>query len=61
MERLRAHPFFVGLGVLLFFTAAFGPLRSRLGDGAFILSNLLPLGFALLFGMRWGFAPLLAS
>ena len=54
MDRLRAHPFFAGLCLLLFFTAVFGPLHSRLGDGAFILSNLLPLGFALLFGMRWG-------
>ena len=55
LERLRAHPSFAGLCLLLFFTAVFGPLHTRLGDGAFILSNLLPLGFALLFGMRWGF------
>jgi signal transduction histidine kinase/ActR/RegA family two-component response regulator len=53
--RLRAHPFVAGFGLLLFFTAVFGPLHSRLGDGAFVLSNLLPLAFALLFGMRWGF------
>jgi two-component system, cell cycle sensor histidine kinase and response regulator CckA len=55
MGHLRAHPFVAGLCVLLFFTAAFGPLHSRLGDGAFVVCNLLPLGFALLFGMRWGF------
>lgn len=52
--RLRAHPVATGLGLLLFFTAAFGPLHGRLGDGAFVISNLLPLGFALLFGMRSG-------
>ncbi|HEX7505390.1 MAG TPA: response regulator [Polyangia bacterium] len=55
MGRLRAHPFVSGFGLLLFFTAIFGPLHTRLGDGAFVLSNLLPLAFALLFGMRWGF------
>jgi signal transduction histidine kinase/ActR/RegA family two-component response regulator len=56
LERLRAHPFAVGLCLLLFFTVVFGPLYARLGDGAFVLSNLLPLGFAFLFGMRWGFS-----
>ena len=54
MDRLRAHPFAASFCVLLLFTSVFGPLHTRLGDGAFVLSNLLPLGFALVFGMRWG-------
>jgi len=55
MDRLRAHPFAASFCVLLLFTALFGPLHTRLGDGAFVLSNLMPLGFAMVFGLRWGF------
>lgn len=54
LERLRVHPIGAGVVLLLFFTAGFGPLRNRLGEAAFVLGNLLPVGFALLFGLRWG-------
>lgn len=55
LGALRERPAIAGICFLLFFTTVFLPLHSRIGDGAFILSNLLPLLFALLFGMRWGF------
>jgi signal transduction histidine kinase/ActR/RegA family two-component response regulator len=56
LGSLRAHPAIASACFLLFFTTLFLPLHSRLGDGAFVISNLLPLLFGLLFGMRWGFA-----
>jgi signal transduction histidine kinase/ActR/RegA family two-component response regulator len=54
LARLRAHPIVASLCLLLLFIATFTPLHSRLGEGAFVLGNLFPLGFALVFGLRWG-------
>jgi two-component system cell cycle sensor histidine kinase/response regulator CckA len=52
--RIRSRPVAVALGFLLANTALFLSLYRWLGDGVFILSNLLPLLFAALFGMRAG-------
>ncbi len=52
--RIRSRPVAVALGLLLANTALFLSLYRWLGDGVFILSNLLPLFFAALFGMRAG-------
>jgi len=49
MRPVLAIPVF-----LLVFACALYLLHGRLGDGVFALCNLLPLLFALIYGMRWG-------
>jgi signal transduction histidine kinase/ActR/RegA family two-component response regulator len=51
---LLNRPLAAAIVSLAVFTAVFFPLRARLGDGAFIICNLLPLVFGALFGMGWG-------
>jgi signal transduction histidine kinase/ActR/RegA family two-component response regulator len=53
---IRSHPLAAALWFLAVFTLFFLALQSRLADGVFIISNLLPLVFGALFGMRWGLA-----
>src|SRR5512145_1191044 len=54
MQTLRSHPFAAALGSLAVFAAVFLPLYGPVGDGAYIICNLLPLVYASVCGMRWG-------
>ncbi len=53
---IRSYPLPAALCFLAVFSAVFLALQGRLADGVFIISNLLPLAFGALFGMRWGIA-----
>jgi signal transduction histidine kinase/ActR/RegA family two-component response regulator len=54
MDKIRARPAPAIPVFLLIFAAAIYLLHGRMGDGALALCNLLPLLFALIYGMRWG-------
>jgi two-component system cell cycle sensor histidine kinase/response regulator CckA len=56
MDRIRAHPALAFPVFLLLFFCALNVLHKRLGDGVFVFSNLLPVVFALIYGMKWGLA-----
>ena len=53
-QNFRLNPFVAVLGFFGLFSALFFALESRIGDGVMIIGNLLPLIFALLYGMKWG-------
>jgi signal transduction histidine kinase/ActR/RegA family two-component response regulator len=55
-KDIRSQPLAAAFCFLAAFSAFFFALQSRLGDGVFIISNLLPLAFGALFGMRRGIA-----
>lgn len=54
MDKIRSRPAVAIPVFLLFFFCALYLMIGRLGDGVFALGNLLPLLFALIYGMRWG-------
>jgi two-component system, cell cycle sensor histidine kinase and response regulator CckA len=54
IEAIRSHPLAAALAFLGLFAALFIPLYGPLGEGAFIICNVLPLIFASILGMKWG-------